>query len=172
MNVVFEQYKNAEFKEFKDIILKIFNTYDNQVNIYQCTKELLINSILFNEDKFIKINLSGKYFKIDVCDECKQTLINYNIKSKKNKKIEKLFFFNCGHILHEKCVLKISNYDDLEIVCKVCRKNEIEQSISNNIGKSLIKKNVNNINDNNNINEEEEFDQSPRKSFESHGRKA
>ena len=156
MKVVFEQYKNAEFKEFKDIILKIFNTYGSQLNIFQCTKELLINSILFNEDKFIKINLSGKYFKIDVCDECKQTLINYNIKSKKNKKIEKLFFFNCGHILHEKCVLKISNYDDLEIVCKVCRKNEIEQGISNNIGKSLIKKNINNINDYNNINEEEE----------------
>ena len=156
MNVVFEQYKNAEFKEFKDIILKIFNTYDNQVNIYQCTKELLINSILINEDKFIKINLSGKYFKIDVCDECKQSLINENIKSKKNKKIENLYVFNCGHILHEKCVLKISNFDELEIVCKVCRKNEIEQSISNNIGKSLIKKNVNNINDNNNINEEEE----------------
>ena len=157
MDVVFEQYKNAEFKEFKNIILKIFEFYGNQVIIYQCTKELLINSVLINEDKFFKINLNGKFFKIDVCDECKQNLINEN-KSKKNKKSEKLFFFNCGHILHEKCVLKIFNDDDLEVLCKVCRKNEIEQRISNNFGKSLIKKNVNNnyTPDANEENEEEE----------------
>jgi hypothetical protein len=157
MDVVFEQYKNAEFKEFKNIILKIFEFYGNQVIIYQCTKELLINSVLINEDKFFKINLNGKFFKIDVCDECKQNLINEN-KSKKNKKNEKLFFFNCGHILHEKCVLKIFNDDDLEVLCKVCRKNEIEQRISNNLGKSLIKKNVNNnfTPDANEENEEEE----------------
>ena len=60
------------------------------------------------------------------------------------KKTENFCFFNCGHVLHEKCVLKIFNKNYFQNFCKVCWKN------ANNNCNNLINNNNNNNNNNKN----------------------
>ena len=132
----------------------------NQIKIKK-----FFNNLIFNLKKiFFKINFKGKYFKLDICDECKKKFKNENIKLKNNKKIEKLFFFNSGYILHEKCLSNYLNKKNMQIICKVYKKNEIEEEINlYNFWESLNEKNKNNNNYKSNKKKEEE--KNPREKY-------
>lgn len=120
MDNVTENYKNAGIKEFKEILTQMLGNYNNLTKIYQSAKELLCNSVLFNEKDLIKNNVRGNEFEIEKCDECNKYF-------EKVKRIpEKILVFSCGHLCHDKCAA-IEN--DWDTVCSVCRRNEVESSI-------------------------------------------
>ena len=147
IEIVSENYKNAEFKEFKAILLKILDSNGNQETILLNAKKLLINNILYRQELFMKLNTHGSKIILNKCDFCNKNF-DKNINAK-----EKIIFFKCGHLLHDKCVFKINSDEGEIVICSICRKNEIESSInyeglsSNKIDNSNFKNENENEND-------------------------
>ena len=133
MNVVSERNKNAGFKEFRELIMKILNNYNSQTNIFTSIRNLLSNLIFENEDQFRAINQEGELLYKDKCDECHQEF-NKNFMNKEN-----VLVFNCGHIFHTKCTKKENNEEGAEQVCPICNSLDVQQS-SDKKGESLIRK--------------------------------
>jgi hypothetical protein len=123
--------QQAEFKEFKDLLMKMLASYSNLTEILESAKQLLTNSVLINENEYIRLRNSGNGFLVKQCGECKEDLI-------KTWRTENVLVFYCGHILHEHCAYRDEKLDDF--VCKVCRKNEIEDSITSMSDKDKKKK--------------------------------
>ena len=136
------EYKDAEFKEFKAILVRMLNSYGSQQNIYTSAKKLIGNCALLNEENLIKSNLKGNEIQIDKCSFCNKKF------DKTIESTETIFIFNCGHMIHNKCILREYN-DEGEIeICSVCRENEIESS-NNTMGfpsKSLLNNSNDDIN--------------------------
>ena len=132
INVVSERNKNAGFKEFRELIMKILYNYSSQTNIFSSTRNLLSNLIMENETLFRNLNQEGELLDRDICDKCKQEF-NKNFMSR-----EKIIMFNCKHILHKKCAIQEKSEQDIIEICPICQELEIQNAI--NKGKSLIKK--------------------------------
>ena len=150
IEIVSANYKDAEFKEFKAILLKILDSNGNQETILLNAKKLLMNNILYRQELFMKLNTHGNNISLNKCDLCHKDF------DKKVKSKEKIIFFKCGHLLHDKCVIKDCSDEGEIIICSICRKNEIESSI-NNEGIYNIKidnSNLKNKNENENENNE------------------
>jgi hypothetical protein len=144
INKVTDSNTKAELKEFKDLLIKMLTSYSNLTKILESAKQLLTNSVLINIDEFIKIKNYGSGFNVTTCSDCKKDL-------QKSWRTENVIVFYCGHIVHEHCAYKDDKTGD--IVCKICRSNEIEDSITS-IGGGKKKKekenedeNVNELND-------------------------
>ena len=132
-DVVFEEYKNAEFKEFKNFLVKILSSNDNQQNILSSARRLLKNHIFLDLKELKEINISGNELNINKCDECGKNFI------KDFKSREKILVFKCGHFTHENC-----SFQDLEgRICPICRRNELESSVGTS---SLFNKTSNIVN--------------------------
>ena len=114
IEVVSEKNKNAGFKEFRELLIKILNNYDNLSNIFISAKRLLTNLILESENSFQILNLKGEPLNVDICDKCKKK-IDINPKKK-----EEILAFLCNHIYHKKCVPLRKIYE-----CPLCRELEI-----------------------------------------------
>jgi hypothetical protein len=150
IKIVSDNYKDAEFKEFKSILLKILNSNGSQITIFTNAKNLLKNCVLLNEENFIKLNIHGNEIKIDECSLCHKKF------DKSNKSKEIIVVFKCGHMLHSKCIVKDYSEDGEFVNCNVCRENEIESSIDNTGYKSIkINNTFNNSDDENNDDENE-----------------
>jgi hypothetical protein len=72
------------------------------------------------------------------CSDCKQDLVS----SWRN---ENVLVFYCGHIVHEHCGFRDDTLDD--VVCRICRSNEIEDSITGAV-MYKVKKNKSDENEN------------------------
>ena len=158
IEIVSANYKDAEFKEFKAILLKILDSNGNQETILLNAKKLLMNNILYRQELFMKLNTHGNNISLNKCDLCHKDF------DKKVKSKEKIIFFKCGHLLHDKCVIKDCSDEGEIIICSICRKNEIESSINNegiyNIkidNSNLKNKNENENNENDDIDENENY---------------
>ena len=136
IDIVSKKYKDAELKEFKNLLLKMLESNGNQETILSNAKKLLKNNILLRKEIYKKENLQGIILSLYLCDECHK-----EFDKTKNTK-EKIIAFKCGHILHDKCVIKENTNEGQIVICSICRKNEIESSI-NTQGLSLIKVDVN-----------------------------
>ena len=124
LNVVSQKNKEAGYKEFKPLLLKIFETYDNQSFILNSVGRLLINLCFENINKFKIINLEGKSLNLLNCNVCGE---NFSHQNKDNKKI---LIFKCDHIMHYSCSF-MEIYNNMNIfVCPICRKNEVDNAIS------------------------------------------
>ena len=149
INKVTEESNNmrkqqAEFKEFKDLLSKMLASYSNLTEIMESAKQLLTNSILINVNEYIRIKNSGSGFYVKQCSDCKQDLVS----SWRN---ENVLVFYCGHIVHEHCGFRDDTLDD--VVCRICRSNEIEDSITGAV-MYKVKKNKNDVNENKTISDD------------------
>ncbi len=152
IEIVSANYKDAGFKEFKAILLKILDSNGNQETILLNAKKLLLNNILYRQELFMKLNNHGNNISLTQCDLCHKDF------DKKINSKEKIIVFKCGHVLHDKCIIKDYSDEGEIIICSICRKNEIESSI-NNEGFSTFKidnSNLQNENVNDNDNDENE----------------
>jgi hypothetical protein len=127
---VTEKYKNAEFNEFKKLLLKMLNSYSHLKNILISAKNLLANSVLYNVKELKKLNQKGCKYNLYKCDQCSK-LFNH-------MSDEGIYVFGCGHKCHIRCTTTIDN----DIICIICRKNEIENSVTNPNIRSLIQARV------------------------------
>ena len=126
LDVVSEENKTAGYKEFKPILLKIFETYDNQSFILNSVIRLFINAC-FENMKYFKIeNFGGSHLELIKCDVCKKNFTY--IKTLEDRKI---LVFKCSHIMHCYCSYKEEINDKDVSVCPICRKNEINNAVSN-----------------------------------------
>ena len=127
--------KNAGFKEFRDLLMEILNSYSNLSNILYSAKNLLTNLVLQNEHSFQVLNLKGELLTAQICSKCKK-IFNKNLSSK-----EKIIVFSCNHVFHKECLNK-NNSDDYgnEYSCPICIELEFNQ-YDNSGQSSLIKKN-------------------------------
>ena len=141
-NIILEKYSKAGMKEFKNIIIHMINSYGNQQIILNIGRKILINCVSENFSLFKKKIVSGNEFLINKCDECNKKF-NSNLDCN-----EKIFLFNCKHVLHEKCVYKKFNDENEEILCRICEKNEIENKNENLIGLNIVKKDEDDNNEN------------------------
>ena len=134
-DVVFEEYKDAEFKEFKNFLTKMLSSNDSQQNILSSARSLLKNHIFLGLKELKDINISGNELDIKKCDECSKNFI------KDFKSREKILVFKCGHFTHENC-----SFQDTEgRICPICRRNELESSVGTS---SLFNKTSNVVNKN------------------------
>ena len=134
INVVSERNKNAGFKEFRELIMKIFTAYSHQTTILESVRRLLTNLILENENEFQKLNQEGEFLDIEKCGKC-QKEFNKEFKSK-----EKILIFNCGHNFHKECCGKEITNQGMEEVCPLCRQTDIEESKNNNKMTGFVRK--------------------------------
>jgi hypothetical protein len=141
-NIILEKYSKAGMKEFKNIIIHMINSYGNQQIILNIGRKILINCVSENFSLFKKKIVSGNEFLINKCDECNKKF-NSNLDCN-----EKIFLFNCKHVLHEKCVYKKFNDENEEILCRICEKNAIENKNENLIGLNIVKKDEDDNNEN------------------------
>ena len=126
LDEVSEKNKSAGYKEFKPILLKIFETYDNQGFILNSVRRLMIY-LCFENIRIFKIeNLKGKKFQLIKCDVCQE-----NFSKNQDKEGKKILVFKCKHVMHYYCsyTQEIKNINTF--LCPICRKNEIDNAISN-----------------------------------------
>jgi WD40 repeat protein len=125
---VTEKYKEAEFKEFKNLLLNTLLSNSHLKNILISAKNLLANSILYNVIELKKLNQKGCKYNLYKCDQCSRLFNHIND--------EPIYVFGCGHKCHPNCAVKIGD----EYNCNICIKNEIENSVTNPGIRSLIQR--------------------------------
>ena len=130
LDVVSEQNKNAGYKEFKELLMKIVNSYSNLSSLLLSARKLLNNLVLTNEYSFQNLNLRGECLKSIECGKCKKLIE----KSMSNK--ESIIVFNCKHVFHKKCIIKNEYNNIKEIFCPIC--SELEFQNNDYKGNSLI----------------------------------
>lgn len=133
LDIVSEKNKNAGFKEFREILIKILGSYSNLSSILNSAKHLLTNLVLENENSFQDLNLKGELLSKQKCGKCKKQFV----KNASNK--EKIVIYSCNHIFHKDCVLNHNTIYGEDSGCPICSELEFEQI--KNKEKSLIKKN-------------------------------
>ena len=110
----------------------MLSSYSHQKNILNSAKNLLANSILYNVIELKKMNTKGNKYNLYRCDGCNK-LFNHLTN-------ESINLFGCGHKYHSKCLGLVKNEEMREIICGICLKNEIENSMVNTNIKSLIER--------------------------------
>ena len=125
IKIVSQKNKTAGYKEFKPLLLKIFETYDNQSFILNSVGRLLINLCFENIHQYKKIFLGGKSVNLLKCEICG---INFSQNQKNESK--KILIFRCEHIMHWSCSFSEIIDDEQVQVCPICRKDEIRNAVS------------------------------------------
>ena len=108
--------KEVEFKEFKPILIQMLYGYTNLYKIFEIVRKL-INIRVGGELKlYNEISSQGNFYSMNVCDQCNENF----------KKNEILSLFKCGHKFHLICCVKQND----NLICTICRNEEIEASIT------------------------------------------
>ena len=116
MTSLTQQNKEIEYKEFKQILIKMLNGFTHSRKILELICDIFTINILKDENELIKISTSGNYFEVEKCDFCNDTI----------KKEDVVYLFKCDHKIHFMCSMKEND----DIVCSICKKNENENAIS------------------------------------------
>lgn len=117
LNYVTQKSKDANFREFKTLLIKILSSFYNMNNVLVSVKNLLSHSITYHVTDFKKLNRKGGCLHIDKCSAC-----NRRFEQNTN---EAILIFKCKHELHSQCIITIKD----EILCKVCKLNEVVEKI-------------------------------------------
>ena len=133
MEIVSERNKNAGFKEFREILIKILGSYSNLSSILHSARHLLTNLVLENENSFQSLNLKGELLSKQKCGKCNKKF-NKNMNNK-----EKILIYNCNHIFHRECIAKSNAINGIDSGCPIC--SELQFGNIENKEKSLIKDN-------------------------------
>ena len=122
LEVVTDQNKNAGFKEFKDLLIKLLSNYDNLSSILVSARNLLTNLILENEYSFQVLNSKGELLNVEKCDKCQKKFIK-NLNNKEN-----ILVFLCNHTFHRNCVKDTITEFGMESLCPICSSLEISEN--------------------------------------------
>ena len=117
--------KEAGYKEFKPILLKIFETYDNQSFILNSVGRLLINLCFENLESFKEENFEGRILELNKCDIC-----NENFHRNSDNEARKILVFKCTHIMHRYCAYSEIFKNITKYICPICRKDEVDNAVS------------------------------------------
>ena len=133
---VSKQNKNAGFKEFRELILKILSSFRNMSNIFYSAKNLLTNLILEDENKFLILNLKGEVLDRK-CSKCGKIYERSRVSN------EDIYIFNCSHTYHKDCITKGKAIHQKDILCPLCTDLEyVTSEIKDPKDKSLVKNNL------------------------------
>ena len=121
------QNKEVGYKEFKPILLKIFETYDNHSSILNSIGRLDTKLCFENMKIYEKEQSKGKKFFLNKCDVCRE-----NFSKDTSVLNKKLLAFKCGHIMHGDCSYSEIKNNRYIYLCTICRKNELTEENSNN----------------------------------------
>ena len=143
IETVTEVQKEAQYKEFKNILGDMLRSNNSFNRILKNIKLILKSSIVKSEFERNQSSIRGNCYNNKLCDVCNK----YFIKSKG----EKINCFGCGHQSHETCVYCNNNYNE----CIICRRNGVG---NDDMDKEIInKEEPNNVKEeNNNMNKIEE----------------
>ena len=108
--------KEVEFKEFKPILMQMLEGYTNFSKIFELVRNLISFKVNGELKIYYKILSEGNYYNIKKCDKCE----------KKFNENDLLILFKCGHKLHLICCVM----DNDNLACPICRKKNIESSIT------------------------------------------
>ena len=126
-------YQEAEFKELKGILTRIFSVNARLSEFYESFLDLIGNNIYLQQKKFSKIKNKATIITKNICDKC-------HIAFNENDK-DYIIIFNCRHVFHLKCLPLVK-----EKTCIICRKEEIELNIINEDDNTLTDEEINEIN--------------------------
>ena len=129
LNIVSEKNKYADFKDFRELIMKILFNYGRTTQIFESAKKLLTKLIFQNESIFHTMNKEGSLLDLEKCDKCQK---NFNDKSN----TQSIIIFKCQHIFHFNCADKEKTEKGIGLICPICSELEIEESLTTK--KSLI----------------------------------
>ena len=119
LNIISEKNKNAELKEYKELITNILFEYRRLLMFLEPAKISLSNKILKNESTFQFMNLKGDIINLQKCEICE----------KKFESNDLILIFKCKHLYHSLCVKKEGSN---KYECPICSGLEIEQTTFNN----------------------------------------
>ena len=132
IETVTEIQKDAQYKEFKNILDDMLRSNNSFNRILENTKLILKNSSINYEEERSQSSIRGNCYNNKVCDVCHKNFI----KSKR----EIISCFGCGHQCHEKCAYCSNNVEE----CIICRRNAIgdefnfdKKSLDKNSGKKV-----------------------------------
>ena len=123
IETVTEIQREAQYKEFKNILGDMLRSNNSFNRILKNTKLILKSSIIKSEVELNQSSMRGNCYNNKLCDVCNKNFIKSNE--------EVINCFGCGHQCHENCVYCNNNYDE----CVICRRNEIS---NDDLSKLLI----------------------------------
>ena len=134
IETVTEVQKEAQYKEFKNILGDMLRSNNSFNRILKNTKLILKSSIFKYEVERNQSSIRGNCYNNKICDVCHKNFLN--------TKNEVLACFGCGHQSHIKCIYNSNNNNN---ECSICRRNEVGNDEFNKILEN--KTNNKNIND-------------------------
>ena len=135
-----EQNKEIEYKEFKPILVKMLDGFTHSRKILELASNLFSINIRKDEKELLKIIKNASIYDMDKCDYCNNEIKDDDV----------ICFFKCGHKIHFMCSIKKEDF----ITCNVCRRKEVENSITSfedNISKPSLEEMEECVNNNYNI---------------------
>ena len=123
LEFVILNYKASKYIEFKNLIIKILQSFMRYTKVLGSAKVLLSNSIIYNAKNFYKVRGEGRLVTLEKCDSCRRKFAKGSN--------EKIILFQCGHKIHSKCNYKELQMVNGEPVCMICKKNDFEKNEEN-----------------------------------------
>ena len=121
IETVTEVQKEAQYKEFKNILGDMLRSNNSFNRILKNTKLILKSSIVKSEIERNQSSIRGNCYNNRLCDVCHKYFVN--------SKSEMLTCFGCGHQSHVKCAYNSNNFDQ----CVICRRNGVGNDEMNKI---------------------------------------
>ena len=121
IETVTEIQKEAQYKEFKNILGDMLRSNNSFNRILKNTKLILKSSIVKCEIERNQSSIRGNCYNNRLCDVCHKYFVN--------SKSEVLTCFGCGHQSHLRCAYCNNNYDE----CIICRRNGVGNDDMNKI---------------------------------------
>ena len=144
IETVTEIQKDAQYKEFKNILGDMLRSNNSFNRILKNTKLILKSSIVKSEIERNQSSIRGNCYNNRLCDVCHKYFVH--------SRSEVLTCFGCGHQSHVKCAYCNNNNDE----CVICRREDVGNDDMNKIlinkvdyrNKSENENNMNKISDN------------------------
>ena len=121
IETVTEIQKEAQYKEFKNILGDMLRSNNSFNRILKNTKSILKSSIIKSEVERNQSSIRGNCYNNKLCDVCHKYFVN--------SKSEVLTCFGCGHQSHISCAFNNNNFDE----CAICRRNWVGNDDMNKI---------------------------------------
>ena len=130
IETVTEIQKDAQYKEFKNILGDMLRSNNSFNRILENTKLILKHSTVISEEERSQSSIRGNCYNNKICDVCHKNFVK--------SKSEIVSCFGCGHQSHEKCAYCNNNFEE----CVICRREGIgdEYDLSSSLKKKEDKK--------------------------------
>ena len=118
IETVTEIQKDAQYKEFKNILGDMLRSNNSFNRILENTKLILKHSTINSEEERSQSSIRGNCYNNKKCDVCHKNFVK--------AKNENISCFGCGHQCHEKCAFCSNNFEE----CVICRRDGIGDEIN------------------------------------------